>query len=155
MPSSRLLALLGALGLSAGAAVELAGTGAASADPAYTVQTLHFATHVGPAGVTNCDVVGDLYTPTSATPTTRVPAILTTNGFGGSKDDQAGIGKAVPDVTTMVKVTLPGIVHQFAAGHTIRLVVAGGSDNHRGGLTAAPVAIASGTGQTLILPTVS
>ena len=27
-------------------------------------------------------------------PTNRVPAILTTNGFGGSKDDQAGIGKA-------------------------------------------------------------
>ena len=32
--------------------------------------------------------------PNTASPGSRVPAILTTNGFGGSKDDQAGIGKA-------------------------------------------------------------
>ena len=47
-----------------------------------------------PDGPIECDIVGDLYVPTSASPTNRVPAILTTNGFGGSKDDQAGIGKA-------------------------------------------------------------
>ena len=35
--------------------------------------------------------------PNTASPTSRVPAILTTNGFGGSKDDQAGIGKAFAD----------------------------------------------------------
>jgi ABC-2 type transport system ATP-binding protein len=40
-----------------------------------------------------CDIVGDLYTPSTATPTNRVPAILTTNGFSGSKNDQAGIGR--------------------------------------------------------------
>jgi predicted acyl esterase len=61
----------------------------------------------------------------------------------------------VPDVTGPIKVTLPGIVHQFAAGHSIRLVIAGGSDNYRGGLVATPVTIASGAGQTLVLPTVS
>ncbi|MFN2563369.1 MAG: CocE/NonD family hydrolase [Jatrophihabitans sp.] len=94
MPSSRLPALFGAAGLAAAAAVALTTGGSASADPAYTVQTLHFATLVGPNGDQPCDVVGDLYTPTTATPTTRVPAILTTNGFGGSKDDQAGIGAA-------------------------------------------------------------
>jgi ABC-2 type transport system ATP-binding protein len=59
--------------------------------PAYSVQTLHFKVTAGPEG--ECDVVGDLYTPTTATSTNRVPAILTTNGFGGSKDDQAGIGR--------------------------------------------------------------
>ena len=32
--------------------------------------------------------------PARREPTHRVPAILTTNGFGGSKDDQAGLGKA-------------------------------------------------------------
>ncbi len=65
------------------------------ATPAYSVRTLHFLVTVGPAGAEQqCDVVGDLYTPTAATPTSRVPAILTTNGFGGSKDDQAGIGAA-------------------------------------------------------------
>jgi ABC-2 type transport system ATP-binding protein len=60
----------------------------------------------------------------------------------------------VPDVSRPIKVTLPGIVHRFAAGHTIRLVIAGGSDNFRGGLISAPVTIASGAGQTLTLPLV-
>ncbi len=59
----------------------------------------------------------------------------------------------VPDVTEPITVTLPGIVHQFAAGHSIQLVVAGGSDNYRGGLTPVPVTIASGAAQTLVLPT--
>jgi ABC-2 type transport system ATP-binding protein len=45
-------------------------------------------------------------------------------------------------------------VHRFAAGHAIRLVVAGGSDNYRGGVISAPVTIAGGTGQTLTLPVV-
>src|SRR3954452_17768861 len=67
---------------------------AQAADPAYTMQTLHFAVQTGPTGETPCDIVGDLYTPTAASPAARVPAILTTNGFGGSKDDQAGLGKA-------------------------------------------------------------
>jgi len=61
-----------------------------AADP-YSVQTLHFEVTAGSEGV--CDIVGDLYTPTTASSTNRVPAILTTNGFGGSKDDQAGIGR--------------------------------------------------------------
>ncbi|MGH3744662.1 MAG: CocE/NonD family hydrolase [Mycobacteriales bacterium] len=56
--------------------------------------TLHFKVDVGPGGSTSCDVVGDLYRPSTATPRHRVPAVLTTNGFGGSKDDQAFIGQA-------------------------------------------------------------
>jgi ABC-2 type transport system ATP-binding protein len=79
--------------LAAGAALAIAGP-AAAAPGDYSVQTLHFSVHVGPTGAQPCDVVGDLYLPTSASPTSRVPAILTTNGFGGSKDDQAGIGAA-------------------------------------------------------------
>ncbi len=67
---------------------------AATAAPGYTVQTLHFKVNVGPGLSKTCDIVGDLYLPTTASSTNRVPAILTTNGFGGSKDDQAGIGKA-------------------------------------------------------------
>ncbi|MCL2614901.1 MAG: prolyl oligopeptidase family serine peptidase [Nocardioidaceae bacterium] len=68
---------------------------AAHADPAaYTVTTLHFKVTVGPTSSKTCDIVGDLYTPAGAGPTDRMPAILTTNGFGGSKNDQAGIGKA-------------------------------------------------------------
>ncbi len=79
------------------ALVALAPTGsgpAAAADPAYAVTTLHFRVLVGPAGDQECDVVGDVYVPASASSANRVPAILTTNGFGGSKDDQAGLGAA-------------------------------------------------------------
>jgi dienelactone hydrolase len=68
--------------------------GADAAEPAYSVTTLHFKVIVGPADDQVCDVVGDLYVPASASSTRKVPAILTTNGFGGSKDDQAGIGKS-------------------------------------------------------------
>jgi len=76
-----------------GLGLTLAGTSLpASAADTFTVQTLHFAVKVGPSDTTSCDVIGDLYLPSGASPTSRVPAILTTNGFGGSKDDQKGIG---------------------------------------------------------------
>ena len=87
--------------LSAAAVAALAATAvaavpsAAGAAAKYTVQTLHFSVRTGPDGSTPCDIIGDLYTPASAGATHRVPAILTTNGFGGSKDDQAGIAKAL------------------------------------------------------------
>ena len=72
--------------------VALAALPSAEAATSVTVRTLHFKTTV--AGRT-CDVVGDLYLPSYATSTRRVPAILTTNGFGGSKDDQAGFGRSM------------------------------------------------------------
>ncbi len=78
--------------LAAAALLAPLGTAAAEPAPEYTVQTLHFDVAVGPGDVQRCDIIGDLYTPAGASPTNPVPAILTTNGFGGSKDDQAGIG---------------------------------------------------------------
>lgn len=61
----------------------------------------------------------------------------------------------IPDVTRPVTVTLPGIVHQFGAGHRIKLVLAGGSINYRGGLTPTPVTVTTGDkGQALTLPVV-
>jgi ABC-2 type transport system ATP-binding protein len=68
------------------------GAGTASAAD-FDVTTMHFATTVGPANDQHCDVIGDLYKPTTATADHPAPAILTTNGFGGSKDDQADIAK--------------------------------------------------------------
>ena len=65
-----------------------------AADPAYTQQTLHFAVTVGPDNSVKCDIVGDLYLPVGASSAHPVPAILGTNGFGGSKDDLAAEGKA-------------------------------------------------------------
>jgi ABC-2 type transport system ATP-binding protein len=70
-------------------------TSASAVEPEVTVQSLHFKVMVGPALDKECDVVGDVYLPDEATPATPVPAILTTNGFGGSKDDQAGLGQAM------------------------------------------------------------
>jgi predicted acyl esterase len=85
------------------AALPGAATGAPAAEAAYTVRTLHFAVVVGPGGAQRCDIVGDLYTPADAGPAHRVPAVLTTNGFGGSKDDQAGIAEylAAHDYTVL------------------------------------------------------
>jgi ABC-2 type transport system ATP-binding protein len=51
-----------------------------------------------------------------------------------------------------VHVVLPGIVHQFAAGHRIEIMVAGGDLNYRGGLLPNPVTIDPGAGQVLTLP---
>ena len=92
MRMTRPLGLLAVAGLSLAALVAPVST--ATAADAYTVTPLHFAVKIGPTDRIKCDIVGDLYVPASASPTDRVPAILTTNGFGGSKADQAGIGKA-------------------------------------------------------------
>ncbi|MFL6022704.1 MAG: CocE/NonD family hydrolase [Marmoricola sp.] len=82
------------LALAAGVAGAFGLSPSANADTAtYSVTSLHFKVSTGPDGATGCDIVGDLYLPSTASATNRVPAILTTNGFGGSKDDQAGLGK--------------------------------------------------------------
>ena len=65
----------------------------ASAPVTVSVTTLHFKVTVGPDGSV-CDIVGDLYRPSTATAQHPAPAILTTNGFGGSKADQAYLGEA-------------------------------------------------------------
>jgi ABC-2 type transport system ATP-binding protein len=94
----RLLRLFAATAAAAAALVAastLSATPSVGATASYSVRTLHFLVTIGPSDAQrSCDVVGDLYAPTAATPSAPVPAILTTNGFGGSKDDQAGIGAA-------------------------------------------------------------
>jgi putative CocE/NonD family hydrolase len=87
MPRALCLVLALALGLAVG-------TASAAAAPTVSVKTLHFDTLVGPNNDTHCDVVGDLYTPSTATAANPAPAILTTNGFGGSKNDQADAASA-------------------------------------------------------------
>lgn len=92
MRTYRPLLALAAVGLTAATVAGVVPT--ASAAETYTVTTLHFKVNIGPTGSQTCDIIGDLYTPAAASSTARVPAILTTNGFGGSKNDQAGLGKA-------------------------------------------------------------
>jgi predicted acyl esterase len=63
--------------------------------PSFTKQAITVPVKVGPHNDVACTVAADLYRPRGVDRTHRAPAILTTNGFGGSKDDanQAGIGK--------------------------------------------------------------
>lgn len=76
-------------------AAPLALAGAAQAAPVadYTVTPLKFTVQ---AGGRSCTVDADLYRPTGADAGHRVPAVLATNGFGGSKSDGStdAIGKA-------------------------------------------------------------
>ncbi|WP_232680354.1 CocE/NonD family hydrolase [Nocardioides sp. R-C-SC26] len=64
----------------------------AAAKP-FTVTPLWFRVEVGPDRATTCLVVADLYLPRAASRTRPVPAIMATNGFGGSKDGLAGYGR--------------------------------------------------------------
>ncbi len=59
----------------------------------YHVQLLHWNVKVGPGHKTTCNVIGQLYRPDSATKQHPAPAILTTNGFGGSYASQAPLAK--------------------------------------------------------------
>jgi len=87
IPALLVACVLGLGALAASAHAQAAPTG-------YTIKTLHFDTVVGPNHDTHCDVVGDLYKPDAASSLNPAPAILTTNGFGGSKDGQATFAKA-------------------------------------------------------------
>jgi hypothetical protein len=87
------LVLVSALATVGGVLVTTAPAGAATA-PTVTKTSHQIDVHVGPTGTQTCTIVYDLYTPSSATKATPAPAILSTNGFGGSKDDQGDLGQA-------------------------------------------------------------
>lgn len=73
------------------AALAAALPSASAASEAYTTKLLDFTVKVGPQQDQSCEVVGQLYTPAKASAAHRVPAILTTNGFGGSYSSQNGL----------------------------------------------------------------
>src|SRR5438552_18201302 len=77
-------------GLVAGLLAAVAPCAAAEPSPPYTKSSdqTSRSTGLGPGGDQYCDVLYDLYVPNTDSPSSPVPAILTTNGFGGSKDDQ-------------------------------------------------------------------
>src|SRR3954453_3281503 len=79
--------------VSVGAAIALAVAAVPAAPTDNDIKTLPPAVVTGPANDQHCDIVGDLYKPTGATKANPAPAVLTTNGFGGSKDDQADMAK--------------------------------------------------------------
>ncbi len=99
MPARRTSAALTAAAL-AGAGLAISGPAAPTAavaddTPGYSLRHLTVEVKVGPAGDQTCTVDADLYRPDTATRRHKAPAILSTNGFGGSKDDsnEAAIGR--------------------------------------------------------------
>ncbi|MFE7722772.1 CocE/NonD family hydrolase [Nocardia rhizosphaerihabitans] len=67
--------------------------GIADAAPGdISVTPLWFDIATGPDGAQRCTIEGDLYRPSSASAATPVPAVLSTNGFGLTKDGLAGTG---------------------------------------------------------------
>jgi putative CocE/NonD family hydrolase len=57
----------------------------------------------------------------------------------------------VPDATLPFTVTLPGIVHRYAAGHRLRFVVAASDDAYYGNQGVKPVILTSAPGATGVL----
>ena len=57
----------------------------------FTKKALTFDVLTGPSGDVPCSIVADLYTPRGTTAANPAPAILATNGFGGSKNDYAKV----------------------------------------------------------------
>ncbi|MEU7647026.1 CocE/NonD family hydrolase [Streptomyces huasconensis] len=91
MSRRRALALAAAAALATPLAV--AAPAPAGAAGQYTVTELKFTV---PAGGRNCTVDADLYRPAGVDAAHPAPAVLSTNGFGGSKSDgsTAAVGKA-------------------------------------------------------------
>jgi ABC-2 type transport system ATP-binding protein len=91
-----------AIALSAAIAPLATSASAASIKPApaFTKKTLTFHVtvpneSVGGSGTQQCAIIGDLYRPVGASVAHPVPAVLTTNGFTGSKDDQTGMAEVL------------------------------------------------------------
>lgn len=74
-------------------AVGSSATHRGAAAATYTTKTLHLQVHIGPGHLQRCSIVFDLYRPKGVDRHHRAPSILTTNGFGGSKDSQASLAQ--------------------------------------------------------------
>ena len=59
--------------------------------PGYSMRALEVQTKVGPRRDHGCTVVADLYKPDGVNRNNKAPAILTTHGFGGAKDDESQV----------------------------------------------------------------
>ncbi|MDQ6687446.1 MAG: peptidase S15 [Actinomycetota bacterium] len=91
------LALVGSASQAAGAltGVSTGATAAVDTTPGYSIRHIYVPVHIGPNHSKYCVLDADLYIPDGVSPRHRAPAILTTNGFGGSKNDanESAIGK--------------------------------------------------------------
>ncbi len=88
-------ATLTATGLTVASLGTTTARAAADSTPGYSLQHVTVHVKVGPGNDQSCLVDADIYKPDTASRSHRKPAILTTNGFGGSKDDsnESAIGR--------------------------------------------------------------
>jgi predicted acyl esterase len=88
-------ATLAVSGLAAGMLAPAGAQAAADSTPGYSVRHILVDVMVGPHHDQPCRVTADVYKPDTASRRHKKPAVLTTNGFGGSKDDsnETAIGK--------------------------------------------------------------
>jgi predicted acyl esterase len=96
--AATLPAARGAVPTTATAAVPAAAPASAPAVAAlqkYRKHTLHLAVHIGPGDKQRCTIIFDLFRPDSATKRHPEPAVLTTNGFAGSKANVDGEAAAL------------------------------------------------------------
>jgi predicted acyl esterase len=98
MPTRALTCLVAAALAATGVSVMAGGSASAATTdttPGYSLTAITVPVKVGPNNDQACTVDADLYLPDGASAAHPVPAILTTHGFGGSKDDdnQVAIGK--------------------------------------------------------------
>jgi predicted acyl esterase len=70
---------------------------AAASSTGYLKRTLHLIVHIGPGDQQRCNIIFDLFRPRSATKRHPEPAVLTTNGFAGSKADVDGEAAALAE----------------------------------------------------------
>ena len=158
-PRRLVAAAAAGLAITAAAAGHPAAAGAAprAAAALDAVDTYTGLTFTVPAGKDDlgqpqtCTIDADLYKPHSASRAAQVPAILTTNGFGGSKADQAGLGRAFaqrgytvlsytglgfPDSGCKISLDDPG-VDGAAASSLVTFLGGGGSRGIRPPSTSA------------------
>ena len=85
---------LGATGLTVAGLSPGSAKAAADSTPGYSLRHVTVTVKVGPDNHP-CVIDADIYKPDKASRANRKPAILTTNGFGGSKDDgnESAIGR--------------------------------------------------------------
>ena len=149
--------LLAPLGASQPASAVAA---AAAHDLPYTKIPILIHVKVGPNNDTPCTIKADKYRPTRVGPGHPGPAILTTNGFGGSKDDagQSGAASAFAKAGYVVisysglgfggstcKITLDDPAYDGKAGKQVLDVLAG----------TRPYTLDDGSGRKAFMPYVS
>ena len=83
----------GVLGLGL-VSLPLAGPAAAARGPAFRVTHITVPVTVGPGDGISCDVSADLYVPRGVNRRSKAPAVLLTNGFGGSKEGDTEVSYA-------------------------------------------------------------